>query len=163
MGYEALMLIVKKTRLPRGIVLVDDKVYNLYTDEDTNGASRMFYYNKDSIKTPVPTMARTKSGPYCQILATIDLAKPGFTIPGICKFEESDGHHVYDPFDGNKLLSLDGYGDYRKFIPAQDVLNILKDQYQKESYRRVLMAIVLLKATIESHPNEEIGCLFYGH
>jgi hypothetical protein len=77
------------------------------------------YYPDHNTKTPVPLGAIIKEGPGCSIIATLDLSKAG-TFPGICKFEESDGNYAYDPFDGNKILGLDGYGSYRKFVPIQE-------------------------------------------
>jgi hypothetical protein len=112
-----------------------------------------------------------KEGPWCNVIATIDLRKAG-TLPGICKFEESDGHYAYDPFDGNKILGLDGYGDYRKFIPLQEVIDIFNTHIKEAKdkgqvpYRRFVAALALLKGIKSSFKNSdthEIECLFYGH
>jgi hypothetical protein len=174
MGYEIKMLVVARSShgMNNASVLIpDDKygtVYNCYQDK---GNDTYYYYPDHNTKTVVPLDAVIKVGPWCELLAMVEFCKIG-SMPGICKFEESDGCYVYDPFDGNKILGLDGYGDYRKFVPIQEVIDTIKEniEYVKdkghEPYHRFVEALPFLKQIKKSHskwhPND-IGCLFYGH
>ena len=181
MGYETTMLIVEKSlSMTQALAQINElqvngtderikkTLYQCYKDPKNGSYS---YYPEPNTKTPLPLGATKKEGPYCNVIATIDLSKAG-TMPGICEFEESDGHYAYDPFDGNKILGLDGYGFYRKFVPLQEVIDLLnsyikgaKDKGEKP-YRRFIAALALLKgikASFKNDSSHEVGCLFYGH
>lgn len=179
MGYETTMLVVEKSSsMTHAMAQINELQVNDKDERIVSTAHQCYkngdnyiYYPDHNTKTPVPLGAIIKEGPYCNVIATLDLSKAG-TFPGICKFEESDGNYAYDPFDGNKILGLDGYGSYRKFVPLQEVIDLLnsyiknaKDKGEKP-YRRFTIALTLLKSIKSSFKNSdthEIGCLFYGH
>ncbi|MCX5884303.1 MAG: hypothetical protein NT096_00060 [Proteobacteria bacterium] len=179
MGYETKMLVVEKNiGMNHYSCMIEElhatstkeqfkkTVYNCFKESDGS-----FSYYPDHTKITVPSGAIVKEGPWCHIIGMVELSKGG-TFPGICKFEDSNGDYVYDPFDGNKILGLDGYGDYRKFVPIQEVINILQEHIKEakaidqKPYRRYVAALGLLKGiklSFYNGPTHEIGCLFYGH
>jgi hypothetical protein len=99
----------------------------------------------------------------------MDLCKVGHCFGGTCSFAESDGSYAFDPFDGNALIGLDDYGNYRKFVPIQEVIDTLQKEIKEANergehpYRRFIIALDLLKSLQENFSHEELGCLFYGH
>lgn len=170
MGYETTMLVVEKSSgMTHAMAQINElqstnkdehivsTVHQCYKEGDT-----YIYYPDHNTKTTLPLGATIKEGPWCKVIATLDLGKAG-SWPGICKFEDSDGHYAYDPFDGNKILGLDGYGSYRKFVPLQEIIDLLNSY---KPYQRFVAALGLLKGIKSSFKNSdshEVGCLFYGH
>lgn len=179
MGYETQMIVVEKSSsMTHAMTQINElqttdtkerivsTIHQCYKDGDT-----YIYYPDHNTKTPVPLGAIIKEGSWCNVIATLDLSKAG-SWPGICKFEDSDGHYAYDPFDGNKIIGLDNYGSYRKFVPLQEVIDILNTHIKEAKakghvpYRRFVAALGLLKgvkASFIKSENHEVGCLFYGH
>lgn len=183
MGYETQMLIVEKySTMKQSNCMVDGKLFHCFKkdtpatgDVDVqNPTSPLIYYNDDT-ETPVPPNAIIKKGDWCKIIATLDLAKTGISLPGLSPFKDSDGSFAYSPFNGNEVLGSDPYGDYRSFIPIDQVIDLIKEAIQKEAkknpnqtpYRRFTIALSLLEAIKKDYlPHEgitQIGCLFWGH
>jgi hypothetical protein len=176
MGYETKMLVVIKSpqqtqtlamiseiRINKKDESIVQEIFQCYKEHDGS-----YTYYPKAIKTPLPSGAIIKEGPWCRVIAMLDFSKAG-TWPGICKFEDSDGHYAYNPFDGNKVLGLDGYGYYRKFVPLQDVIEILQNNinYSKENnrppYYLFMAALGLLEGLKDNVLYNDMGCLFYGH
>ena len=159
MGYETTLYIVEKYAFlrPADVTLVNGKtvhqVYNKtrYYLEDGN--------TKVEVKNPVTVSSYT-----CHMLAMIDMRKMGLSLGSICKFEESDVH-CYRPDNGNAYLGLDGYGDYRKFVPLTTAIELMQEESKKDNYRRYKIALALMKSIKSAFkPNlENIGVLEYGY
>lgn len=188
MGYETKMLVVEKSKCNnqlQSICIIGEliingarvlgckderitqKVYQCYKESNDS----YIYFPDSNTKTTLPSGVLVKEGPWCNIIAMVELGKCG-AGPGICKFEDSDGHYAYDPFDGNSIIGLDGYGDYRKFVPIQEIIDIFQHEIKEAKtkgevpYRRHVIALSTLKsakASFQTNEIHEIGCLFYAH
>lgn len=163
MGYETRMYVVERHPVTQGSTcLVDGKVYSCYLNDRKNPELGYRYYPDGDSRTPVPPEAPIFTGPWCSIIAMLDMSKCG-QWP-VCDFKDSDGCYIYDT-DGDTLVGLDPYGSYRHFVHIDEVLSRLKEERAKDDYRRFRIAIALLtsiKAYFKSNV-ENIGCLFYGH
>jgi hypothetical protein len=172
MGYETQMIIVEKySTMKQPNCIIDDKLHNCFQKDTT---SPFIYYPDHNTETPVPPNTIIKKGDWCKIIATLDLAKTGISLPGLSTFEKSDGSFAYSPFDGNQVLGLDPYGEYRSFIPIDQAIDLIKKAIQEDAkknhnqpYRRFTIALSLLESIKKEYlPHEgitQIGCLFWGH
>lgn len=175
MGYETKMLIVRKshrgglgTKLAKVETLVinngdetrETEIVQVYYDMPDE-----FYYYKNNKSLPLPKGTAIKEGVWCQVVAMIEFSKMG-SWPGICSFEDSDGTYVYDPFDGDKIIGLDPYGDYRKFVPIKEILNYvreIKSKLKEPNYLIASAEALLSSFALVNNGYDEFGCLFYGH
>ena len=172
MGYELKMLVVEKhDNMLHDLALIKGEVFTVFKDEQRGkGRRKRIYFPDRKTKTPVPRNAKIKSGPWCELLGVLDLCKCGdvaVECESICGFEESDGSHAFNPFDGDALIGLDCYGSYRKFVPIDDVIKALEKELSKgQPYRRFTAAFALLQDIKEGFHDTDttkVGCLFYGH
>lgn len=174
MGYETKMIVViKNLHMKDHTALIDGQVFKIFPVKNSNTIQYIYYPDRKT-ETPVPQEAVIKEGHYCQDIAILDLCNCGDTqMPGICKtYQDTDGSYVYEPFDGNKLIGPDSYGDFRSFIPIDQVITILDNSLNESRLkgeiplRRFAIALTLLNQIRLHFPNnstQEIGCLFYGH
>ena len=167
MGYELTLMVVSKSNHSHGnIVLIENKVFTAYEKEQG-----LIYYPDHNTETLVPLGSKVfRDSPWCEVISVLELCKCGLENSGICKFEESDGHYAYVPFNGNDLLGLDCYGSYRKVIPIKYVIDEMSDNIREIKakgeipYRRYVAALAHLKAVKKTFmPLDKIGCMCYGH
>lgn len=167
MGYELTLMVVSKSRYPHGsIALIEDRVYIAY--EKDGG---LIYYSGPNTAAPVPPESKVfRDSSWCEVVSVLELCKCGLENSGICKFEESDGHYAYLPFNGNDLIGIDCYGSYRKFVPIQYVIDEMADNIREikskgeTPYRRYVSALAHLKSVKRSFTKmDNMGCLCYGH
>jgi hypothetical protein len=165
MGYELDMYVVDKSYASNTkIVLVDNNVYSVYSDYKYND-ERLYFYPDGNTRIYIKKEPIIK-GSISILIGMLDLCKTSLQHTGICKFEESDGACAYDPSDGNKLIGLDPYGDFRSFVPIATVIeDLLTDLIKNKGreYRRHVVAFEMLKAIQNTFKGSDIGCLFYGH
>lgn len=160
MGYETRLYIVNKSSMDRNICLIDSKVFSCYTDDE---GKSYYYFIDGNTRASVPADATVKRGNRCEVIAMIELCNAGdLSLHSICKFADSDGSSIYSA-DGNNLIGLDDYSDYRKFIPITDVIEAMEKYNKTEGYRRFHIALATLKTVAVTFPHEEVGCLCYGH
>jgi hypothetical protein len=163
MGYELKMYVVTRHAQHLTIVNIKDNVYDCYYNYNGD-KEKYIYYPTPNQSSIVPKNAKRINGRFCLVIGMIDLCNCAdkFKNMSICKFEESDGCFIYSPDDGNKLVGLDNYGDYRRFVPIDNVLKELKDN--EKDYQRFTIAIALLESIKKTFSErEDVGCLFYGH
>lgn len=64
---------------------------------------------------------------------------------------------------GDSELKKDYYDDDLIGIPATKVLEALKENNEKDTYRRYRIAITLLESVLNEFDKEDIYCVFFGH
>jgi hypothetical protein len=160
MGYELKMYVVsvKQVQCNDRIALIDEKVRHCFNNEEDK--SNYYYFDENDTKHYI-TKEPTIDAYYGQIIAMVDLCKCDLSNTGIWKFEEGDVY-CFDN-DGNSLIGLDSYGDYRKLVSIDSVLDEMKKLNEKENYRRFTIAISMLENVKALFPNENVGCIFFGH
>jgi hypothetical protein len=172
MGYEVRMMVVEKTGTEYETCRVGNQIRMVWREDGQFMQTQKYYFNDNNTKTMLPPETKTIKGNDCHIISMIDLCDTGECycyIDSICKFEDSDGSIVYDPFNVNKMIGLDHYNDYRNFVPIKVVLKMLNKAVRKSKakgeapYRRFLVAIAMLRSIKKTFTNDKIGCLFYGH
>jgi len=163
MGYEVKLFVVRLLSLDADkIVLNGQDVYDVFQTDSEEGG---FYYYRDGCTKVRVTNEPMITAKPALIVSMFELGKIGETDSlGICKFEEADGKtcSVYTPSDGNKLLGIDPYGDYRKVVPLDKVIAMLEKMVDKYSYV-VESALVSLKVLQSNDIKQSLACIFYGH
>jgi len=101
-------------------------------------------------------------------IATIDLSKICYNKMGalINRIHNKENSELYPKtfyYQGNKMVTKDSYGDALRLVPVQEVLDAIKEDNEKESYRRFNMAIPFLEEAIKGFGNGELFCLLYGY
>lgn len=165
MGYELKLLVVQRlTGLSKDkIVLVGKDVYHAY-NLDEKDKDKYYYYPDGDTKIYVSDEPMIESEDSL-LLSLFNLHKLGSGKDfGIRTFIEADGQtcSVYDPFDGNKLVGLDSYGDYRKILTLEETIELLSSLGMDEFYA-VRTALDYLRYLAETFKDDSIGCMFYGH
>lgn len=164
MGYEMKMYVVERTNMNSKTVLIDGMVHIVFS-QTNNGVTTNFYYRDRNTRGKLPHNATVKEGRWMKILGMVDLCKCGnfYIKDSICKFENSDGSHMYSE-NGNDYIGLDDYGDYRRFVPIKEVIDKMEVANKESPYIRYDMALALLKAVQNSyHSAIDVGCVFFGH
>jgi hypothetical protein len=163
MGYELKLMVIRRSKSlgKEKIVLLGEEVFNAFNHDEDN--DRYYYYPDGDSKTYVTDEPMIDSEPGL-LLSIFELHKPGSGDGfGICSFKEADGHtcSVYTPFDGNKLVGLDSYGDYRKILTLSDTITRLEDIHP--CYYAVTDALTYLRRLQKTFKDDSIACMFYGH
>ena len=169
MAIKTLMFVVRKMSLPpRDTTLIKRKVHATYLTVYKKKV-RQVYYPTPSRNADLPPETIIRKGPELEFLGVLDLGHVRIT-QGVTTFEDSEGASLFDPLNGNSLVGLDLYGNYRNFVPIRTALNTINEHlYQlraesstDETYRRLIHAGTFLNSLIlQTDPNEELGCLFY--
>jgi hypothetical protein len=136
---------------------------------------RQVYYPTPNRSADIPPEAVIRKGPELEFLGLLDLGNIQIT-QGVTTFQDSEGASLYNPLNGNSLVGLDLHGKYRNFVPIRSALATINQELcllrveanMDETYRRLIHAGTLLNSiiiglvvTMQTDPNEELGCLFY--
>jgi hypothetical protein len=163
------MFIVRKHPLPpRDIILIKRKVYATFKTLYKKKVREIFYPTPNK-SMGIPPDTLTRKGLELEFFGVLDLGTIHI-IQGVTTFEDSDGSSLFDPLNGNSLVGLDLYGNYRSFVPIKTALSTINNQLcllrvgssTDETYRRLIHAGTYLNSLIlQTDPGEELGCLFY--
>lgn len=164
MGYDQRMYIVERSTMGtcNHTALIDDKVFSIFKNDHAD-ESPFIYFPDHNTRTLVPSNVIVKYGKFMSVLGMIELYKCDYDFKhdSVCKFEESDGDYMYDT-NGNDLIGLDAYGDYRRFVPIDKMIELIEKCNSEDCYRRYEIALAFLRS-VKTHFTSDVGCVIYGH
>jgi hypothetical protein len=99
-----------------------------------------------------------------QVLAMVDLGKAYVThFSALKKHEKKDLGGFYAT-DGNSVVLEDKYGGTMSYIPAEEVYDALKRDYEEhKNYAALAIALATLQRALMLYPQNTLFCLVYGY
>ncbi len=99
-----------------------------------------------------------------QIMATVDLCKPGYEseVYKLTTSDKSDPVYIFPPMgDGDTTITKDRYDSPLHTIPIDKMLIAMRKDEARDPYRRFKWAIAMLESMLND--SEELSCVLFGY
>ncbi len=98
---------------------------------------------------------------YAEKVAMFELCKVYSVSSQLDKYPKTNAYIYSD--DGDTQIIEDKYGESLREIPIDDMISILENAMEKESYRRYAPCLAMLKGFNKEDWGDNLVVLHYGH